>query len=100
MSRFKSAKNRISTKERIMRSLHGEEPPQRRKSWVRKTNVIYPLLMIIVFSFLGLALSAISNLQKKQMEEEALLENMDYETARQILNSSGETPKDATEDSE
>jgi hypothetical protein len=99
MGRFISAKNRISTKERIMRSLHGEEPIQRRKSWFRKTNILYPLLMIFVFAFLGLAMSAITNLQKKQQAEEAVIETMDYDTAKQILNSSGKEPEDASENS-
>lgn len=99
MSRFKSTKDRINTKDRIIRSLHGEAEPRQRTSWFRKSNIMYPLLMIIVFAFLGMAMSAVTHLQKKQKAEEALIDNMDYDTARNILNSSGKESDEGSENS-
>lgn len=92
MSRFESRKQRTSTKDKFISIINGGNRQSKREPWYHKKNMFLPLLMIFVFSFLAMALSVISTVNEewnKNKTEEALSEELDYETAREILNSSG-----------
>ncbi len=96
--RFRSGKERRSTKDRfVSMAKTGGYPRDERIPWYRRSNLFYPLLMIIVFTFLFMAARVISQVNKQWQEDAVSEEELDYETAREIFQSSGDKTSEESE---
>jgi len=90
--RYDSKRFRQSTRDKFTSYLHGEKPAEApRLAWFKKKSNMYPFLMIIVFTFLYMAVRVFtvvrSDVNEQETVEAAVQEEaMDYEEAQRIFN--------------